>query len=143
MLIIHLLYIDDGGTFKNMIKQSANVLSLNKFDYKLGNTPFLEKAFNKAWQVVCSTGEAILVVPQGNYLLKPIRFSGPCKPNFAVQISGTLEASDDPSDYSGDNRHWLVFDNIQKLFVYGGGTINGNGNISWQNSCKRNKKLKC
>ncbi|KAL3028587.1 hypothetical protein AAZX31_03G120900 [Glycine max] len=160
----------------NMIKQSANVLSLNKFDYKLGNTPFLEKvnvndygakgngstddteihiyslidtkigilkhsfvcdpfntklvAFNKAWQVVCSTGEAILVVPQGNYLLKPIRFSGPCKPNFAVQISGTLEASDDPSDYSGDNRHWLVFDNIQKLFVYGGGTINGNGNIS-------------
>lgn len=43
MLIIHLLYIDDGGTFKNMIKQSANVLSLNKFDYKLGNTPFLEK----------------------------------------------------------------------------------------------------
>ncbi|KAL3028588.1 hypothetical protein AAZX31_03G121000 [Glycine max] len=45
----------------------------------------LFKAFNKAWQVVCSTGEAILVVPQGNYLLKPIRFSGPCKPIILLE----------------------------------------------------------
>lgn len=56
------------------------------------------------------------------------------------QISGTLEASDDPSDYSEDKKHWLVFDSVQKLLVNGGGTINGKGNIWWQNSCKRNKK---
>ncbi|TKY62608.1 Polygalacturonase protein [Spatholobus suberectus] len=153
--------IDDGGTFKNMIKQSTDVFALNRFD-KLGNHHRSHKmvnvndygakgngctddteAFEKAWEVVCSSGEAILAVPQENYLLKPIRFSGPCKPNVEVQISGTLKASDDPSDYSEDSRYWLVFDSIQKLFVYGGGTINGNGNIWWQNSCKRNKKRPC
>ncbi|XP_027352726.1 polygalacturonase-like [Abrus precatorius] len=155
--------IDDiGGTFKNPIKQSTDIISSLYRFLDLGGTSSSIKmvnvndygakgnggeddteAFKKAWQVVCSSGEANLVVPQENYLLKPIRFSGPCKPNIAVQISGTLEASNDPSDYSEDNRHWLVFDNIQKLLVHGGGTINGNGNIWWQNSCKRNKKRPC
>jgi len=47
------------------------------------------QAFKKAWDVVCSSGEAILVVPEENYLLKPIRFSGPCKPNIEVQVTYT------------------------------------------------------
>ncbi|RZC20558.1 Polygalacturonase [Glycine soja] len=155
--IDHSPSIDDGRTFKNLIKQSTNVLSLNRFDKrsslkKLSVNDYGAKgngdaddteAFKKAWDVVCSSGEAILVVPQANYLLKPIRFSGPCEPNVEVQISGTLEASDDPSDYEDDRRHWLVFDNVKKLFVYGGGTIDGNGKIWWKNSCKRNKKRPC
>ncbi|TKY53339.1 Polygalacturonase protein [Spatholobus suberectus] len=99
------------------------------------------QVFKKAWQVACSSGGAVLVVPQKNYLLKPITFSGPCKSNIAVQISGTLEASDNPSDYSEDSTHWLRFATVQKLSVKGGGTIDGNGNIWWQNSCKRNKNL--
>ena len=57
------------------------------------------------------------------------------------QISGTLEASNDRSDYSQDGRHWLLFDSVQNLIVEGGGTINGNGKIWWQNSCKVNKAL--
>ena len=57
------------------------------------------------------------------------------------QISGTLEASDNPSDYSEDPTHWLIFDGVQNLSVTGGGAINGNGNTWWQNSCKTNKKL--
>ncbi|XP_061373718.1 polygalacturonase-like [Gastrolobium bilobum] len=154
--------IDDGGTFKNLIEQSSDVLRLKMFD-DLGNTsPSPNKmvnvkdygakgngftddteAFERAWQVACSSEEAVLMVPQDSYLLKPIRFSGPCKSSISVQISGTLEASDDPSDYSKDGKHWLVFDSVQKLSVNGGGTINGNGNIWWQNSCKRNKKLPC
>ncbi|ESW34227.1 hypothetical protein PHAVU_001G135100 [Phaseolus vulgaris] len=149
---------DNGGTlFKNFNKQSINLLSLNRLEKRSslrkvnvndygaegsGDTDDSE-AFKKAWDVVCSSGEAILVVPEENYLLKPIRFSGPCKPNIEVQISGTLEASDDPSDYKEDSSHWLVFENIKKLFVYGGGTIDGNGKIWWKNSCKRNKKRPC
>ncbi|KAG4912990.1 hypothetical protein JHK86_053423 [Glycine max] len=138
--------IDDGGTVKNLIEQSTNVLSLNRFDKRNslkkvsvndygakgnGDTDDTE-AFKKAWDVVCSSGEAILVVPQANYLLKPIRFSGPCEPNVEVQISGTLDASDDPSDYEDDSKHWLVFDNIKKLFVYGAlqGCPNGDDCIS-------------
>lgn len=57
------------------------------------------------------------------------------------QISGTLEASNDRSDYSQDGRHWLLFDSVQNLIVEGGGTINGNGKIWWQNSCKVNRAL--
>ncbi|KAK7396250.1 hypothetical protein VNO78_17121 [Psophocarpus tetragonolobus] len=151
--------IDDGGTLlKNFIKQNTNVLSLNKLldkrsslkkvnvnDYGAeGNADTDDtEAFEKAWEEVCSSGEAILVVPEENYLLKPITFSGPCKPNVQVQISGTLEASDDPSDYKEDSRHWLKFGSVKKLYVYGGGTINGNGKIWWEDSCKRSKKRAC
>ncbi|KAK7285588.1 hypothetical protein RJT34_20364 [Clitoria ternatea] len=146
------IYVDDGGTFMSLINilsylgatsHSLKVVNVNDFGAKGNGCADDTEAFNKAWEVVCSSGEAILVVPEENYVLRPIRFSGPCKPNIAVQISGTLKASDDPSEYSEDSRHWLVFDSIQKLFVHGGGTINGNGNIWWQNSCKRNKKRPC
>ncbi|RHN47877.1 putative polygalacturonase [Medicago truncatula] len=153
---------DDSDTllFKNMIEQNTNdVLCLDQFgvssrslkivnvrDYGAkgdGHTDDTQ-AFKKAWEVVCSSGQSVLVAPQDyNYLLKPIRFSGPCKSNISVQISGSLEASDNPSDYSEDQRHWLVFVEVQQLLVNGGGTIDGKGNIWWENSCKRNKKKPC
>ncbi|KAI4348701.1 hypothetical protein L6164_009392 [Bauhinia variegata] len=150
--------VDDGGTFKNLIKQSTDVLSLKSFD-KLGSKASSLKtvnvidygakgdgrtddseAFEKAWEVACSSGGSVkLVVPENRYLLMPIRFSGPCKSTISIQISGTLEASADPSDYSKDRNHWIIFDSVESLSVQGGGTINGNGNIWWENSCKRNK----
>ncbi|KAG2403403.1 Polygalacturonase protein [Vigna angularis] len=146
---------------KNFIMQSTNVFNFKSFG-KLGHISSSLKmvnvndygargdgksddtlAFKKAWEVACSYAGAVFVVPQKNYLLKPITFSGPCKSNIAVQISGTLVASDNPSDYSEDRTHWLMFDSVQKLSVNGGGTIDGNGNIWWQNSCKKNPKLPC
>ncbi|CAI8613985.1 unnamed protein product [Vicia faba] len=155
---------DDGGDtllFKNMIKKNTNsFLSLNKFDgtsshkleivnvndYGAKGDGYSDdtQAFKKAWEVVCSSRESVFVAPEdNNYLLKPIRFSGPCKSNITVQIFGNLEASDKLSDYKDDKRHWLIFDSVQKLLVNGGGTINGKGNIWWKNSCKRNKKKPC
>ncbi|KAE8681826.1 hypothetical protein F3Y22_tig00111303pilonHSYRG00009 [Hibiscus syriacus] len=87
----------------------------------------------------------VLQVPAGkNYVLKPVRFSGPCKSNLTVEMSGNIAASDDRSDYKEDNRHWLTFDGVDNLLVEGGGgKINGNGNIWWQNSCKINITLPC
>ncbi|CAL5193463.1 unnamed protein product [Lathyrus oleraceus] len=154
---------DGGGTllFKNLIKENTNnVLSLNKFggtsshkleivnvnDYGAKGDGYTDdtQAFKKAWEVACSSGESVFVAPQdNNFLLKPIRFSGPCKSNITVQIFGNLEASDKLSDYKKDKSHWLIFDSVQKLLVNGGGTINGKGNIWWENSCKRNKKRPC
>ncbi|XP_057488003.1 polygalacturonase [Actinidia eriantha] len=102
------------------------------------------KAFEKAWKAACSsTSSAVLLVPKKNYLVRPITFLGPCKSDLTMQIYGTIEASDDRSDYRKDGRHWLVFDSVQNLRVEGGGTINGNGQIWWQNSCKTNKALPC
>lgn len=60
---------------------------------------------------------------------------------WIYQIYGTIEASADRADYSKDGKHWLLFDSVQNLVVQGGGTINGNGKIWWQNSCKINKAL--
>nr|GMC79383.1 polygalacturonase-like [Ipomoea batatas] len=53
-----------------------------------------------------------------------------------MQIYGSIEASDDLSDYEDDRSHWLKFSSVQNLMVEGDGTINGNGKIWWQNSCK-------
>ncbi|KAK7244611.1 hypothetical protein RIF29_39435 [Crotalaria pallida] len=163
------VYVDDspsiddyGWTFKNFIKRSTTFFSskevavvnvgctkpsLNKVnvnDYGAKGSGYDDtEAFKEAWQAACSSDYVTIVVPEGNYLLKPIRFSGPCKSDITVQISGTLEATDDPSDYGEDSKHWLVFDSVERLTVNGGGTLNGNGNIWWENSCKRNKKKSC
>ncbi|GAB2295537.1 Polygalacturonase 1 [Dionaea muscipula] len=102
------------------------------------------RAFKLAWQEACSTSGALLSVPSSKkYLLKPITFSGPCKSGITVEIDGKLLATDDRSNYKWSQRHWLLFSNIKELVVQGHGTIDGNGKIWWENSCKVNKKLPC
>ncbi|GFY96227.1 polygalacturonase ADPG2-like protein [Actinidia rufa] len=122
---------------------SSQTINVDGFGAK-GDGSDDTKAFEMAWKAACSsTSSAVLLVPQKNYLVSPITFSGPCKSDLTMQIYGTIEASDDRSDYSKDGKHWLVFDSVQNLRVEGGGTINGNGKIWWQNSCKTNKALPC
>ncbi|XP_021283060.1 polygalacturonase-like [Herrania umbratica] len=153
----------EDGEFKDLIRPSAEVLSLHRFgevdiitststktvnvdDFgATGDGHDDTQAFEKAWKEACSSkGTVVLEVPEGkSYLLRPVRFSGPCKSNLTIQIYGTIEASDDRSDYKEDSRHWLIFDNVHNLLVEGGGNINGNGKIWWQNSCKINKDLPC
>ncbi|GFP89698.1 polygalacturonase [Phtheirospermum japonicum] len=133
--------------FKKFRRSLTASVTINVLDFGAkgdGNTDDT-KAFQKAWTEACSSsGDVNFVVPQNkDYLLKPIRFSGPCTSDITVQISGNIIASDDRSDYSKDLSHWLVFDSVQNLIVKGGGSINGNGNIWWQNSCKINKANPC
>nr|GMC82017.1 polygalacturonase-like [Ipomoea batatas]GMC86097.1 polygalacturonase-like [Ipomoea batatas]GMC88680.1 polygalacturonase-like [Ipomoea batatas] len=119
----------------------ASVTTVNVDDYgaKGDGTHDDTVAFQKAWKVACSsiaTTAVYFQVSKKNYLLRPISFSGPCKSAIAVQIYGSIEASDDRSDYKDDRSHWLKFSSVQNLMVEGDGTINGNGKIWWQNSCK-------
>ncbi|WJX49733.1 hypothetical protein P8452_36130 [Trifolium repens] len=101
------------------------------------------EAFKKAWNEACSKG-AILVVPNRIYRLKPITFSGPCQPNTAFMLYGTIEAWPEMSAYEEDKQHWIVFDSVSNFKVDGGGTFNGNGKKWWQNSCKySNNNLAC
>nr|CAD1837657.1 unnamed protein product [Ananas comosus var. bracteatus] len=106
-------------------------------------------AFLKAWNATCSSSSdsAAFVVPEGKtYLLKPLIFSGPCKAtHVTVMIRGTLEASKDRSDWPTDEirTHWIKFESVENLLVQGGGTLNGNGDIWWQNSCKIDESLPC
>lgn len=47
----------------------------------------LFQAFQKAWNAACSSnGAHVLLVPQKNYLVKPITFSGPCKSQLTMQV---------------------------------------------------------
>ncbi|KAJ6408234.1 hypothetical protein OIU84_011530 [Salix udensis] len=150
---------DDGEYFKNLVKLRTEVFSLQKVskvggkstpartvnvkDFGADGEDDTEK-FEKAWKEACSSSEgANVVVPHYTYRLKPITFQGPCKSKITLQVNGVIEASDDLSDYKEDGRHWLVFDRVQNLLVEGGGTIDGNGKIWWQNSCKVDKTLPC
>ncbi|KAF3437911.1 hypothetical protein FNV43_RR20667 [Rhamnella rubrinervis] len=102
------------------------------------------KAFKEAWKRACSSrGRAMLFVPNNTYLLKPIKFSGHCKPDhLTLRIKGTILASPNRSDYH-DRTHWIGFEDVDNFRVEGGGTFDGNGRIWWKNSCKINKSLPC
>ncbi|GAB4828077.1 hypothetical protein Ancab_034992 [Ancistrocladus abbreviatus] len=102
------------------------------------------EAFNEAWEKVCSVDNGVLVVSRYHkYTLKPITFSGPCNGGTTVKLYGTLQASTQRSDYSSDLKHWITFDNVRNLNVEGGGTIDGNGQVWWPNSCKVDKSKPC
>lgn len=61
---------------------------------------------------------------------------------MCIQVKGALVASPNRSDWSEKNRrHWIVLRAVSHLTVSGGGTISGNGEIWWQNSCKINRAL--
>ncbi|KAJ8640909.1 hypothetical protein MRB53_017603 [Persea americana] len=132
--------LDDVGSPQS----SDRVVNVDDFGAK-GDGADDTKAFEAAWEEACSSAPSVLMVSENkNYLLKPIIFSGPCRSSIRVLISGTLEASSNRSDWNGqDQKHWLVFREIDNLRVEGHGTINGNGKIWWENSCKINKTLPC
>lgn len=52
-----------------------------------------------------------------------------------------MKAWGDMSEYEEDRRHWIVFNGVKMLRIEGGGTIDGNGQIWWQHSCKVNESL--
>ncbi|KAG8061324.1 hypothetical protein GUJ93_ZPchr0003g18348 [Zizania palustris] len=61
-----------------------------------------------------------------------------------LQVKGTLVASPDRSSWNENNRrYWIVFRGVESLAVSGGGTIDGNGEVWWKNSCKINTALPC
>ncbi|KAL2464671.1 Polygalacturonase ADPG1 [Forsythia ovata] len=126
----------DYSTKFQRLATSVKTIDVQNFGAKGDGSTDDSKAFQDAWNEACSSTAAVtFIVPQGkNYLLKPLRFSGPCKSD--ITSSGTLVASDNPSDYSKDGRHWLIFDSVQDLMLEGGGIINGNGNALTLYKCR-------
>ncbi|XP_020571321.1 polygalacturonase-like [Phalaenopsis equestris] len=130
---------------RNYEGSNERVVSVEEYGAKGGGVDDT-MAFEKAWNAACSSNSPItLMIPKGNmYLLKPITFSGPCKSHISVKIMGTIEASSNPSDWNGKNqRTWILFNNVNNLVILGGGTINGNGKVWWQKSCKIDKSQPC
>ncbi|KAF7068511.1 hypothetical protein CFC21_074259 [Triticum aestivum] len=100
----------------------------------------------KAWNAACSSSRpAVLLVPEGKtYLLSSVTLSGPCKSSVVFMVKGTLVAPRSRSAWSqNDTSRWILIQGVTGLTVSGGGTINGNGDVWWTNSCKVNKALPC
>ncbi|XP_038698910.1 polygalacturonase-like [Tripterygium wilfordii] len=139
------IYKTHGGISRRN-SRSSRAFNVDDFGAKGDGRDDDSQAFKKAWAAACSSKAMIpvIVVPKSKiYLLNPITFSGPCKSNLVLKIFGTIKASPKRSHYAKDGRHWIKFENVENFRVKGGGIINGNGRIWWENSCKVNEKLPC
>uniref|UniRef100_A0ACD5WF04 Uncharacterized protein n=1 Tax=Avena sativa TaxID=4498 RepID=A0ACD5WF04_AVESA len=134
------------ATASNAKETGQNVFVLDNYGAGGDGQHDDTQALAKAWNAACSSSRpAVLLVPNGkSYLLKAVTLSGPCKSSVVLMVKGTLVAPTTRSAWSEDNRsHWIMIQAVTGLTVTGGGTINGNGDIWWKNSCKTNKALPC
>uniref|UniRef100_A0ACD5X5L6 Uncharacterized protein n=1 Tax=Avena sativa TaxID=4498 RepID=A0ACD5X5L6_AVESA len=134
------------ATASNANQAQQNVFVLDNYGARGDGQRDDTQALAKAWNAACSSSRpSVLLVPNGkSYLLKAITLSGPCKSSVVFMVKGTLVAPPSRSAWSEDNRsHWIMIQGVTGLTVTGGGTINGNGDIWWKNSCKTNKALPC
>ncbi|KAK9086710.1 hypothetical protein Syun_029104 [Stephania yunnanensis] len=96
------------------------------------------QAFLRAWEDFCSVDARLAVfhIPRDRlYLLKPVKFSGPCRARrLDFEIFGDIVAPK-LKDWDGLNKGgvWILFDNVDRLIVYGNGQIDGQGDDWWQN----------
>ncbi|KMZ74478.1 Polygalacturonase, family GH28 [Zostera marina] len=92
-------------------------------------------AFGEAWHSTCSSNTpSILLVPNGEFLLRPYIFSGPCQSEkVEVRIEGTIVAPINDNEIE-NSEYWIKFDQIDGLEIYGG-TIDARADYVWK--CKR------
>lgn len=104
-------------------------------------------AFQRAWSSACgSATPATVYVPRGNFVLRPVVFTGPCKNTIVFQIAGTLVA---PSNYwsLGNSGYWILFIKVTRVRVYGG-TLDAQGSGYWAcrssgKSCPAGARVSC
>ncbi|XP_023552846.1 probable polygalacturonase At3g15720 [Cucurbita pepo subsp. pepo] len=99
------------------------------------------QAFLKAWKDVCraSTGIPTLRVPIGKtYLLKPLKFEGPCNPKRVhFEVRGTIMAPSVAAWRSHNEENWIQFLDIAGLNINGAGQFDGQSS-SWWKDCHSN-----
>ncbi|KAJ0102401.1 hypothetical protein Patl1_04043 [Pistacia atlantica] len=100
------------------------------------------KAFNIAWNKACSSeGGNVVLVPNGLFLVGPLFLNGPCKGPITFHIQGILRAPADAS--SRDQDHWISFQYVDGLSIYGGGSLDGQGSSAWSyNTCLKDPHCK-
>ncbi|XP_021721558.1 exopolygalacturonase-like [Chenopodium quinoa] len=104
-----------------------------------GETDDVE-AFMGAFRAACDhPGKARFLIPRGQFVVSQAVFAGPCKgPGpIVVQITGNVKAIPDISMYP--EPEWLIFERINGLVIFGGGTIDGQGAQMWKYAdCNQN-----
>ncbi|XP_022722902.1 exopolygalacturonase clone GBGE184-like [Durio zibethinus] len=103
--------------------------------------------FIRTFKAACNFhGNAMMVIPDGNFLIGPVIFAGPCfNPSpLIIQANGLVKAQADISYYGGgaDGTDWITFQSIDGLILSGHGTFHGQGAEVWKyNNC--DKKSNC
>nr|GME07938.1 polygalacturonase-like [Ipomoea batatas] len=87
-------------------------------------------AFHRAWAAACrSARPAVVYVPRGLFLIRPVAFNGPCRSRITFQIDGTLVAP--RNIYAiGNSEFWILFYKVSGLSLQGG-TIDARGQGFW------------
>ncbi|KMS95591.1 hypothetical protein BVRB_006790 [Beta vulgaris subsp. vulgaris] len=125
--------IRDGDGISLVPAPDEKVFNLENFDaVGDGETDDVE-AFMGAFRAACDhPGKARLLIPAGQFAVSQVVFAGPCKgPGpIVVQITGTVKAVPDISMYP--EPEWLIFERLNGLVIFGGGTIDGQGAHVWK-----------
>ncbi|KAL0289754.1 UNVERIFIED_CONTAM: Polygalacturonase-2 [Sesamum angustifolium] len=119
------------------------VLNVQDFGAKADGKSDNFQAFKKAWDKACASlvSTKILVPKDKTYYVKHINFTGPCRSSISMEIQGTVRSF--PEMYDIPRRLWIMFEDVRNMDVFGGGTIDGNGEVWWANSCKIKKTKPC
>uniref|UniRef100_A0A7N0UPL3 Uncharacterized protein n=1 Tax=Kalanchoe fedtschenkoi TaxID=63787 RepID=A0A7N0UPL3_KALFE len=127
---------DSGG--QDMRRVSGDtVFDVSSFGAKADGKTDESKAFIAAWNEACgSYGRVKLLIPEGRYLVGPVKFSGPCQNVSSLTV--LVKATTDLSEY-GSNDAWIQFGRVSGLTLTGGGTFDGQGSKAWPyNDCPTN-----
>ncbi|KAJ1384185.1 Pectin lyase fold/virulence factor [Sesbania bispinosa] len=123
------------------VKAQSGVFDVTKY----GATPNgdITQAMINAWKDACaSTTPSKVVVPAGTYRFKQTEFLGPCGAPIEVEVHGTIQAPQDPSQFKPEAQ-WVKFTHVNFLTLSGSGTFDGQGTIAWsQNNCAKTKNCK-
>ncbi|PIN04151.1 Polygalacturonase [Handroanthus impetiginosus] len=116
----------------------STTYNISYFGAKPDGTTDSTSSLFRAWSLACaSTKPSTIYVPQGQFLLKNLRFEGPCA-NKAItfHIVGTLVA---PSNYNFFKNvgYWLLFEGVDCVSIHGG-NLDGRGGSLW--ACKKSGK---
>ncbi|KAI3457559.1 hypothetical protein Pfo_014222 [Paulownia fortunei] len=114
---------------------ATKVFSILHYGAVANNKTDNTKAFVRAWVGACRwRGRSRVLIPPGSYNLGSVIFRGPCNGPKEFVIKGVLRAPTQPGLFFID--HWITFQNINKLRIYGGGTLDGKGASAWPyNNC--------
>ncbi|KAG8386530.1 hypothetical protein BUALT_Bualt03G0158000 [Buddleja alternifolia] len=126
LLLFSLVCITNGTKVFNVLRYGA------RSDNKTDNA----KAFLRCWIDSCRwRGKSRFVIPRGWFYLGAVVFRGPCNGHKEFVIKGVLRAPIKPGLFFID--HWITFQNMNNLRIYGGGTLDGQGASAWPyNNCK-------
>ncbi|XP_021743795.1 exopolygalacturonase-like [Chenopodium quinoa] len=97
------------------------------------------QAFLDAWSDACeSKKRSKVLIPEGDYLLGPIKLKGPCQTPTTIEILGNFKAPSSLASFKNEDT-WFKVENVDSLTITapkGAGVFDGQGQEGWkQNEC--------